>query len=272
MMLRALGLLSAMAIMIGCGPVVDFAARDAGGGDESLTDQDPGDDAPADVDPGDGDVDSGDSDADPGDGDGDDGPTYYLLDTFEREVTAGWGTPNTGADDYACIPLASAENWVTGGKGRLRVVSPGGADDVQCQIADTTAGNLDIEVELEATAGAAILYGRAIADYTRYQIAIPFGGGSVSIGRNVSGSYSELAFIANPTSATHLRARLRIEGPASATSIAVTVWPAGTAEPATPTLTATDTSGIVGRGVGVAAYVSGGTIDLQVDELRATTW
>ncbi|WP_324276055.1 hypothetical protein [Blastococcus brunescens] len=60
------------------------------------------------------------------------------------------------------------------------------------------------------------------------------------------------------TPGTELEVRLQVTGTAP-TNLAVTVWPAGTTEPASPTLTATDDTAElqVPGGVGLAAYLSG---------------
>jgi hypothetical protein len=76
------------------------------------------------------------------------------------------------------------------------------------------------------------------------------------------------------TAGTELNVRVQVSGTGT-TELSVTVWAAGTAEPATPTVVRTDSTESLqaAGGVGLSSYLSGSatsTVDLRIAEFTVT--
>jgi PKD repeat protein len=197
------------------------------------------------------------------------GPPVLARDSFDRTVSGGLGTTDVGgawtvanggarqsvAPGVATLDLAAAGN-LTGSY--LAGVSQTGADVLS-----------SFSLGSAPTGGGVSVYvtGRRVTVNQEYRGRVRFlANGAVTVAvTGLSGSASEVVIGAETvvpgltyTPGTALQVRVRVVG-THPTQIAVTVWRAGTVEPAAPTVTRTDTTASLQApgGVGVSAYLSG---------------
>lgn len=235
---------------------MDFGAAQSGGDLVPPVDEDVGDSVPDD----DGDVASD-----------DDGVTYLVQDEFDREVSSGFGTPTSGGAPYVCIFNPSTTARVSGGLGFLNVISTGPENSIECDLNDDTPRDLEIEAIVSGSNGAVTLYGRSRVNFVHYHLTVGIGSGTdnVTLARTRDFVYVTFGSTAPLAESTSYNVRFRVQGPPTSTVLTAWVWPVGTSEPTTATLSATDTDGFSGGGVGVGAWTTAGqAFGLTIDALR----
>ncbi|WP_344129431.1 PKD domain-containing protein [Pedococcus bigeumensis] len=190
-------------------------------------------------------------------------PGAIAADDFERIVTGGWGSAQTGGA-WATTTAASNFN-VNGGSGRMQMVAGTGPS---AYLSSTSALNADLRTSFSfdkpGTGGGiyASLVGRraGTSDY-RVKVRATATGTTAFLIRTVSGTETLLTTVPLPgvvvSAGSTLNLRLLISG-TGPTTLSAKVWPSGTAEPAGWTTTTTDaTASLQAPGaVGVYAYLS----------------
>ncbi|MGY1606527.1 PKD domain-containing protein [Geodermatophilus sp. SYSU D00700] len=197
-----------------------------------------------------------------------------AADAFERSVTSGWGTADRGG--AWTVTGSSAISSVTGGAGQLS----GGIGRTVAATLGTVSGQ-DVSVQAEVTLPQAAtgtgswvsLSGRKVGT-TDQRVTVRFqstGVVDVRLDRTMDGAETVLAsqrLTGTYTPGTALTVRLELEG----TALRAKVWPAGTAEPAAWTVTATDTTAALQRpgALSLEVYTSSSATrrqDLRLDDL-----
>ena len=193
-----------------------------------------------------------------------------AQDTFSRNVTGGWGNAPTGG---AWSTSSNANSAVTGttatlthGAGALRraMLNQVSIDDVDLTVdfasnKDTTVGHI--------VAG---LVARQVsaADYYQARVRIlPGGTLGLQLTRGSSSIVVANATVAGLTYAAGdtLTLRFQVEG-TSPTTLRAKVWPAGSPEPATWQLVATDTTAALQTegAIGLESYISASATNAPV--------
>lgn len=191
-----------------------------------------------------------------------------ASDGFDRTVSGGLGTAEVGG------------TWTVSAGGTRQSVAGGAAVFALAQGTNTgshlgavsqTSADVRTTMSLSAVpaGGAALVYvnARRVAVDQEYRGRVRFfADGSVGVAvSRLAGSSTETVLgsevLVNGltyTAGTDLNVRVQAAGTGT-TEVSVTVWPAGSAEPATPTVTRTDTTESLqaAGGVGLAAYLSG---------------
>lgn len=197
------------------------------------------------------------------------GPGVLASDAFEREVSGGLGTADTGGA-WTTTGAASAYS-VTSGTGRLRMTTPGGMLNAYLDGAPQQAGDLRFSFAADKAATGSGTFisaiGRRVATAGAYQAKIVLrssGAVGVSLVRVNSSGGGEVTLqsaINVPgltlTAGERLEVRLQVLG-TSPTTLNLKVWKAGTPEPTTWQRTATDATAALQTigGIGVRAYLS----------------
>ena len=206
-----------------------------------------------------------------------------ARDTFDRAVTGGLGTADVGGP--WTVQAGGGRQSVAGGEATLNV-GPGNNTGSYLGGVSQTSADVRTRVSLSQlpTGGSgAYVYvtGRRVAagqEYAGRVRVLPDGSVSVAITRTAGGEAILGSVVALPgftyTAGTALDVRLQVSGTAP-TELALTVWPEGTAEPATPTLTRTDSTASLqaAGGVGLLAYLSGSataSLAVRFDDLDVT--
>ncbi|MGY1673856.1 PKD domain-containing protein, partial [Geodermatophilus sp. SYSU D00710] len=204
------------------------------------------------------------------------GAGSIAADAFGREVASGWGSADRGG--AWTMGGGSNVSSVTGGAGQMGGgIGRGVSATLRGVSAQDVAVQADLTLVQAATGGGTYVYlgGRQVGG-DDYRATLRFGStGLVDLYlyRVIGGSETILASQRVPgtyTPGTALTVRLEIEG----TALRAKVWPAGTAEPAAWTVTATDTTAALQRpgALFLDVYTSGTATRGQVirlDNLRA---
>ncbi|WP_142457744.1 PKD domain-containing protein [Geodermatophilus aquaeductus] len=192
------------------------------------------------------------------------GTPALAADAFERQVTGGWGTADTGGPWAVAGPVANAS--VTGGAGQLSV--PAGQTS-SAALAQFSRQDVAVQVALTLpqapTGGGAYVSvaGRSVG-LTDYRVKLRFradGQVEVMLVRSVNDVDTILGGYLLPGGyrpGTSLTVRFDIAGTGT-TTLRVKAWATGTTEPAAWALTATDTTAVLQRAgtVLLDTYVSG---------------
>jgi PKD repeat protein len=197
------------------------------------------------------------------------GPTVLARDAFDRTVSGGLGTANIGG--AWTVSYNGARQSVTPGVAVLDLATPASlVGSYLPGVSQTGSDSLaSFSLGSAPTGGGVSVYltGRRVAANQEYRGRVRFlANGAVAVAATrLSGSASEVVIgteVVVPgltyTPGTALQVRVRVVG-TNPTQVAVTVWRAGTTEPAGPTLTRTDTTASLQApgGLGVSAYLSG---------------
>jgi PKD repeat protein len=209
----------------------------------------------------------------------------FAADTFDRSVTNGWGSADTGGA-WSAVGSSSALS-VAPGAGRITLSAAGASAGAYLS---TPSASADLTTTLAVSpvpnGGGMYIYvvGRRVATNSEYRGVIKISStGSVTASfSKLDGSSTEVAFGSKVTVAgvtlsagTPLHVRMRVSG-SGTTSLALTVW-TGSTEPASPSVTASDGSAGLQSpgGVGVRSYLSGSATNvpvvLSVSSLRAVS-
>jgi len=209
-------------------------------------------------------------------------PTTIAADAFERTVTSGLGTADSGGQ--WSLAGGSAAFSVSGGMARIKLAAGAGPS---AYLNSVSAAATDLVVTCGPSVApvggpayfALIARRSGTGDY-RLKVKRPVSGAATaSLVRSIGGTETVLATTPMPTSigVTDL-VRLRVQAVTSGanTTLRARGWKSGTSEPATWLLTAVDsTAGLQGPGgIGLWAYLSGAATNaplvVSFDDLTAT--
>ncbi|WP_212719536.1 PKD domain-containing protein [Blastococcus sp. CCUG 61487] len=196
-------------------------------------------------------------------------PAPVALDTFARTVSGGLGTADVGGD--WTVQFGAPRHSVAPGAARLELSAPG--NNTGSFLGAVSAQDLDVRTTLalegSPTGNGTSVYvaARRVSETELYRARLRFlADGTVRAAiTRLSGSFSEVVIggeVVVPgvssTAGTPLDVRLQIEGEGT-TELSATVWAEGSPEPATPTVTRTDsTASLQAPGaVGLSAYLAG---------------
>lgn len=206
-----------------------------------------------------------------------------AADAFDRSVTGGLGTADTGG--AWTVSAGAARQSVSGGAAVLASTKGTNTGSFLGGVS-TTRSDVQARVSLASvpTGGGSSVYvvGRRVEANQEYRARVRvLADGSVRVALvRLSGSSSDVLIGAEVlvpgltyTAGTELDVRVRVAGTGT-TELAATVWAAGTAEPATPTLTRTDTTAALQApgAVGLFTYLSGSAsapVEVRVAEFTA---
>lgn len=206
----------------------------------------------------------------------------YARDSFARSASGQWGKADTGGS--WTVSGEPSLFSVAGGIGRMAVAKGSGLGATLDAAASDTNVTVDLSSDKRPTGGGLYysVVGRGtVATGYRSTVRVQSDGSvTLSLRRSVSGSdailSSQTLAGVNAGAGTSLRLRMSTTGRAP-TTIRAKVWVAGTSEPSTWALSASDSSTSVpatGQ-VALAAYLSGSSSDATVsfgfDNLVAVT-
>ncbi|WP_104523846.1 PKD domain-containing protein [Blastococcus atacamensis] len=207
--------------------------------------------------------------------------TVLASDAFDRSVTGGLGAADVGG---AWTSWAGAvRQSVTGGVARL-AMTPGTNTGSWLSTLGQTSADVRTSFVLAAvpTGGGAMVYvnPRQVDAYVAYKARVRvFSDGTVRAGLLRQTTSGDEALVGGEvlvpgityTPGMEIAVRTQASGTGT-TQLAMTVWAAGAAEPATPTVTRTDTTAAlqVPGGVGLSGYLSGSAaaVDLRFTDIR----
>ncbi|MBO9553260.1 right-handed parallel beta-helix repeat-containing protein [Cellulomonas sp.] len=187
----------------------------------------------------------------------------YVVDSFGRTSSAGWGT-DAQAGTWTHAGTAAAFN-VANGYGTMTMPTAGGNYTSRLATAPSTDTEVQARVGIASkpTNGTSDLYvvGRAIDDSSGYRVKLKVGtdGTTVASLLRVDGTAAKsIATSTTPLSITpgkDVQVRFQVTG-SGTTQLRAKVWAAGTAEPADWTLSTTDTTANLqsAGGVGFTTY------------------
>lgn len=212
-------------------------------------------------------------------------PAVVALDTFDRQVSGGWGRADVG-DQYGILGPTADFN-VDGRVGNLRMSAAGNTRSAALSSATARDVDLSFMVATDRTTvvGSQYAYGvaRRVASGTEYRLKIrfsPSGAAYIQATRVVSGVETSLGAEVRVPAADHSPGRfVRVRGQVSGrspVSLRMRAWRAGTAEPTTwayqvqDTTPALETAGAVGLMAYISATTTNAPISFAFDEFRAT--
>ncbi|MEU2350286.1 PKD domain-containing protein [Modestobacter sp. NPDC049651] len=196
-------------------------------------------------------------------------PVSVATDAFDRTVANGLGTADLGG--AWTMSNGTTRQSVTPGAANLRLDAAGNLTASYLGGVSQTSADLRTTVALSAvpTGGGTSVYvvGRRVGSNQEYRTRLRFlVNGTVGLTMTKLTGTSTEAFIGSEvivpgltyTPGTALKLRVQVSGTGT-TQLAATVWADGQAEPASPTLTRTDTEALLQTpgGIGLAAYLSG---------------
>ncbi|NEK85474.1 PKD domain-containing protein [Blastococcus saxobsidens] len=190
-----------------------------------------------------------------------------AADAFDRAETGRLGTADLGG---AWTSAAGASRQSVADGAAILAVNPG--NNTGSYLGGVTATDVEVRttvsfsaVPTSGTGAYAFVTGRRVgtAQYNARIRVLPDGSVGVGLVREVAGVETILGPVTTLAGVTYtpgapLEIRFRVTG-SGATDLALTVWQAGTAEPAAPTLVRTDGAAELqaAGGIGIAAYLSG---------------
>ena len=206
-----------------------------------------------------------------------------AADTFDRAVTGGLGTADLGGA-WTSVAGASRQAVVDGGA--VLTVNP--SNNTGSQLAGVAAAGVDVRttvsfsaVPATGTGVYAFVTGRRVGNamYNARVRVLPDGSVGVAVVREIAGTETTLGPVTTLPGVTYapgtpLEIRFRVTGTGT-TELALTVWQAGSAEPATPTLVRTDGAAELQApgAIGISAYLSGsatGPVAVRFEGVTAT--
>ena len=202
--------------------------------------------------------------------------TVLAADAFERTVTGGWGTADTGGP-WSLANAASGAS-VSGGAGVQRVSAASTAVASLSNVA-STATDLEVTFSLDTRPNGPVYLttaGRRVGsgEYGGRVKALADGGVEVHVTR--SGTVLAGGRLSGVTLSPGVpwRVRVQVTG-TSPTTVRARAWPVGTTQPATWQATATDATAAlqVSGSVGLTTYLSSsatsGPVTVRYDDLSA---
>ena len=213
------------------------------------------------------------------------GPQLLASDAFERSVTGGWGSADTGGT--WAVGSNTANYSVTGGTGRIRMANPGSGPGAALDSIDSD--DTDVRVRLgsdkAATGGGTYLtvQPRRVTAADRYYADVRLqatGAVSLILGRAVGDAETTLQTrtVTGLTATPGQLLQVRVQATGTApTTFRAKVWPVGEPEPDAWTASVTDSTAVLQApgGVGLRTYLSGSATNAPVlglfDELEVRT-
>jgi hypothetical protein len=205
------------------------------------------------------------------------GPTTLASDTFNRTVSNGWGTADSGG---AWTVSSNAANWaVTPGTGTIRMATAG-AGTGTAYLGGVSARDVDVRTTVALdqmpTGNGAYMYvvTRRTSGTAQYRAVVRVTStGAVTLAfTKLDGSSTETAVGAEAAVAgltyapgQRLRVRVAVTG-ASPTTLTAKVWADGATEPAGWQVSRTDTSALLANpgSVGFSSYLSGSATNAPI--------
>jgi PKD repeat protein len=197
------------------------------------------------------------------------GPAVLARDSFDRVVSGGLGTADVGG--AWTVANGGTRQSVNQGVATLNLAAAGNLTGSYLGGVSQTSADVLASFSLSAapTGGGTSVYvtGRRVALNQEYRARVRFlANGSVGVTMTrLSGTASETVIggeVVVPgltyVPGTALQVRVKVAGTGT-TQLSATVWAAGTTEPATPTVTRTDSTASLqaAGGLAVSAYLSG---------------
>jgi PKD repeat protein len=213
---------------------------------------------------------------DPGPGEA---PVAVAVDDFGRTVASGFGSAATGG----AWSVSGGARSVSDGVGHLQVNAAGGSSAAWLNSVSVTDVAVQMGISLDAAPTGAGTYVYVTGRRTsggHYRAVVRFladGTTRLSLSRVVSNAETTLRTVVLPgtyTPGTVMQVRLDLSGTGT-TTLNAKAWAAGTPEPGTWQVSATDTTASLqgAGGIGVTAYVSGSAtvvpVRVNVDDLWA---
>ena len=198
----------------------------------------------------------------------------FANDTFNRTVTAGLGTADTGG---AWTVTPGARFSTSGGVGSISLATAGAGTNAY--LGGTSATSADVTVTLAVdkrpTASAYLdVVGRRVGTNQEYAglVTLTSAGGVLATLRKLDGSATAVNLTTpatvsglSYTAGTQLNARLQVQG-TNPTTVRLKVWANGSAEPAAWAASTTDSSSALQApgSVGLRSYLSGSATNAPV--------
>jgi len=200
----------------------------------------------------------------------------FASDTFNRTVTGGFGTADTGG---AWTVSPTARFSTSGGVGSIVLASAGAGTSAFLGGTSATSADVTVTVAVDKrpTASAYLdVVGRLVGTNQEYKglITLNSAGGVQATLRKLDGSAAAVNLTTPATvsgltyaAGTQLNARLQVQG-TSPTTLRFKVWANGAAEPTAWAATVTDTSAALqfAGSVGLRSYLSGSATNPPVVE------
>jgi len=201
----------------------------------------------------------------------------YVLDTFGRTVSGGWGT-DVRAGTWTLTGTATAFR-VAGGYGTMTMPKAGGGYTARLATVPSTDTEVQARVGLASkpTAGTAALYvvGRSIDASSGYRVKLKIAADGKTVASLVRLDSTGTKTIVTSTAALSItpgkdvQVRFQVTGTGT-TRLRAKVWAVGTAEPSGWTMTATDTTAKLQKPGGIAfttttPALSGATVARYAD-------
>ncbi|MFC6147940.1 MULTISPECIES: PKD domain-containing protein [Mumia] len=209
-------------------------------------------------------------------------PVPFAVDTFARTVVDGWGSAETGG---AWTRTGSATNFsVAAGTGRIRMGSAGAGPSIALNGVSSTSSDLTLSASLDKVATGGGIYitasARSIAGVGGYGLKTRFlADGSLSAALTRTEGGTETAIATGAVAGSHAAGdtwRIRVQATGTApTTIRAKIWRAGTSEPGSWLVTATDSTAALQAAGGIAfnPYLSGSATNAPIiasfDEVNA---
>lgn len=207
--------------------------------------------------------------------------TVIANDDFSRMVATGWGTAPIGG---AWSSLSSTS--VSGGAGKITLVAgQTRAPALSTTSVDDLSASLVVSVDKVANGSGLhfsyVVHKSSAGEYRLKIRTLSTGAVQTSLTKVVG--TTETTFATQTltgytyTAGAKLQVRIETEGSGAATILRGKVWPDGTTEPTSWTISGTDAvAALQGAGqIGIVAYATGsvtnGPITISVDDLRVTT-
>ncbi len=194
-------------------------------------------------------------------------PTTYATDVFERVVTGGLGSADTGGA-WSLNGKATSFS-VGGGAGRITAPTAGITSYAYLTAVSSvqTDALVDVSLDKAQTGGGTYVsvVGRRVDATNDYRVKLRYtvdGKVSASAVKTVAGVETTVGAVTVPgvsyAAGAVLRVRVQVTG-TNATTVRARVWPVAAAEPTTWAVSVTDatTALQVPGGLGLAAYLSG---------------
>ncbi len=201
-------------------------------------------------------------------------PPVYATDVFDRTVSGGWGSADTGG---AWTVTGGAANFSVGaGVGQMRMNTAGATSAANLNGVSSADTEVRVAVALDKAQTGGGTYvsvlGRKVGtagDY-RFRLRYLVGGGvTASLSRAVSGTETALTQVTVPgltyAAGEVLQLRVQVSG-TSPTTLRAKVWRAGQTEPAAWLVTATESTPVLqaAGAVGLLGYLSATSTDLPM--------
>jgi PKD repeat protein len=214
------------------------------------------------------------------------GPVDFVLDTFTRTSTNGWGSAETGGPWN--VSGTAANFAVNNGSGAITIPAAGSTRSAWLGSTTRTDTDLRLTLSLDKVPNGSGAYldvvGRRVSTNNEYRARLVMSAnGRITVQltalRGTASPVGLATAVTLPTTITYgantpINVRMQVTG-TNPTTIRLKVWPASQTEPTAWQTTATDTTaGLQNPGaVGLTSYLSGsvtnGSVVLRMDNLSA---